>query len=190
MDGSFLRCWRQLSLATGEAAEGREGAEESPVRQAHQRVAEAILPVFSVCLAPEVEVMAQSLLALSRRASSEHLSSLGESLGRNGQTWTSFLTEYIETMGAKHKPSPRPSRHTMTSLPHPLSIQKDPEDLSHQSRTFTSPLLEAFGSCSWSRSARRCGKPTTSTPVASSAWAPSWRRRPGRGACVCCNLGG
>ncbi|CAK9088836.1 unnamed protein product [Durusdinium trenchii] len=62
---------------SGEAAEGREGAEESPVRQAHQRVAEAILPVFSVCLAPEVEVMAQSLLALSRRASSEHLSSLG-----------------------------------------------------------------------------------------------------------------
>ena len=43
----------------------------------HRVVAKALLPVLNVCLAPELEVMAQSLLALSQRASAERLSSVG-----------------------------------------------------------------------------------------------------------------
>ena len=38
---------------------------------------EELLPVLNVCLAPELEVLVQSLLALSTRATPEHLSSLG-----------------------------------------------------------------------------------------------------------------
>eukprot|EP00435_Cladocopium_sp_Y103_P058927 s952_g20.t2 len=44
---------------------------------AQQVVAKELLPVLNVCLAPELEVLVQSLLALSRRATPEHLSSLG-----------------------------------------------------------------------------------------------------------------
>lgn len=53
----------------------KSGASE--LRQVQQVVAKELLPVLNVCLAPELEVLVQSLLALSTRATPEHLSSLG-----------------------------------------------------------------------------------------------------------------